>query len=237
MTNLRVQVKPHLISTLFVLVGLLIGGILALQIRANPVAIGTFPLEQLENEKALLNNFSVEQDELKKQLEELQQKRTKVQAVIEKRSSRQIQTKLESLKALTGLNEIKGEGLRLTLADNPHVSRLDFSGVDENFVQSAHLRDLINALYLKGASAISINKKRILPLTPIQSAFDSILVDNVQLVSPFVVEAVGNPDALKAATGVLAKTHLRIFIDELEEVTLGSSENSRTFKYLFAAQP
>ena len=74
------------------------------------------------------------------------------------------------------------------------MNRGDFSAADENFVQAAYLRDLVNALFLKDASAVSVNGKRALPLTPIQSAFDTILIQNVQVYSPFTIEAVGSSE-------------------------------------------
>ncbi|MEK9132565.1 MAG: DUF881 domain-containing protein [Patescibacteria group bacterium] len=224
--------KLRLIDTVFILIGLAVGIILSLQIRSQPIGNRSFPLDQLEVQKSLLSTFSLEQTDLKKELESVENKLTEARAIVERRSSRQTLRQLDSLKKLTQLNAATGSGIRITLSDNPSVSRLDFSAINENFVQATDLRDLVNALYLKDAKAISINGKRVSPLMPIQPVFDSILVGNFQISSPFMVEAVGNSDALKEVAISLQSKKIHVYLERLEKMEIESIQTPRSVKYL-----
>ena len=141
---------------------------------------------------------------------------------------------LKRLEHLTGLDEIKGIGVRITLSDNSSVNRVDFSSLNEYFVQATDLRDLVNALFLKDATAVAINGKRILPLTTIQAVFDSILVGNIQISSPFVVEAVGTPAGLQDALQQIQERKIQIFVDPNVNLTIPPLEmaNVRAAQYM-----
>jgi len=196
--------RYRLVAILFVIIGVAIGVILSLQVRANPVKSGSSTVNELEIQKNLLTTFSLEQQSLKKELD------------------------------ATGLDEIKGIGVRITLSDNSSVNRVDFSSLNEYFVQATDLRDLVNALFLKDATAVAINGKRILPLTTIQAVFDSILVGNIQISSPFVVEAVGTPAGLQDALQQIQERKIQIFVDPNVNLTIPPLEmaNVRAAQYM-----
>lgn len=221
----------------FIIIGIAVGIILSLQIQADPVRRGKFPLEQVQLTKDLFQTFSLEQEELKKQLEEISTKREEATKRIERNTSKENVRTLSRLKVLTAFESTEGIGIRIVLSDNPNVSRPTFSTTNENFVQATDLRDLVNALFLHDANAISINGKRVTPLTPIQSAFDSILVSNVQIAPPFIVEAQGNPVSLEEALKVLQKRKIQQFVDSPVEVKILSVEGQRTLKSLSLSMP
>lgn len=227
----------RLINTIFVLIGLVVGVILSLQIRANPVKNGSSAVDQLDTQKALFETFTMEQDDLKRKLEVVEQKVKDAKDVIAKRSSRQTVQMLDHLKSLTGFDTVTGEGIRITLNDNPTATRVDFSSVGEDFVQATDLRDLINGLFVQDAKAISINGKRITPLTPVDAVFDSILIDNLQISPPFVIEAVGNPDALRESINYMKKRKLLIYIDSRIPVTIHPLDKNRSVKYMSLLNP
>lgn len=228
--------RIRLVNISFIVIGIIVGGILALQIRAKPVNIGSYPLDQLEVQRSLLTTFSSEQDALKKSLATIEQKLEEEKTIIEKVSSKETQNELARLKTLTGLDVVSGEGIKVTLSDNPTFLRTDFSAVDENFVQATDLRDLVNGLFLQGAKAVAINNIRILPLTPIQPVFDSILVGNLQIGSPFEVIAIGNVDALLEATQNIKKRKIRTYIDSPVSAKINPTDNPRELKYISAIQ-
>lgn len=224
--------KIRLIDALFIIIGVAIGVILSLQIRANPVKISSSAVNLLDTQKALLETFTLEQDGLKSKLSALEEKLRSAKDLIAKRSSKQTLQTLEHLKGITGFDTVIGEGIRITLNDNLGVTRIDFSSVNEDFVQATDLRDLINGLFVQNAKAISLNGKRITPLTPIDAVFDTILVDNLQIAPPFIVEAVGNPNALKEALNSVKRRKLQIFTDLSVPITVRPVENSRSIKYM-----
>ncbi len=224
--------KNRFINLFFISIGVAIGIILSLQIRAQPVGTSSSPEKQLAIQKSLLNSFSAEQEELKKKLLSIEEKLASAKAVMEKRSSGETQETLTRLKQKTGFDTVSGEGIRITLSDNPSVSRVDFSALNENFVQASDMRDLVNALFLQDARAIAINEKRILPFTSIQPVFDSILVGNFQIGSPFTISAVGNPNALQEAIKGLYKRKIQIFVDLPATLTIVPADNPRSLKFL-----
>lgn len=203
-----------------------------MQIRAHPIRIGTAALDQFEAKKAILTSLSVEQEELKRKLTAIEAKKQKLKALIARRSSPKTLQTLEKLKELADYSEVEGDGIRITLNDNVSVTRLDFSSINENFVQATDLRDLINVLFLKDAKAISINGHRITPMTPIQSIFDSILIGSLQISPPFTVNAIGNQTALTEAVKNLSKRSIRILIDSLPAMKIQSVQDSRPSKFL-----
>lgn len=228
------NIPPLLIG--FIIIGVAVGIILSLQIRANPVGYGSYPFGRLEAQKEILRAFSVEQEELKNKLDNLQIDMDKANAIIESRSSRSLLTELNRLKTLTGYSEAAGAGVRITLADNAQAVRSDFTAANENFVQATDLRDLVNALFLKDASAIAINGKRITSLTLIQPVFDSVFIGNFQTLSPFIVEAIGEPEALKEAVQAVKRKRIRVFTDEISTLRVPALEEVKTFDYLAQAE-
>lgn len=224
--------KIRLFNLFFVIIGIAIGIILSLQIRAQPVGTSSSPVKQLAVQKSLLNTFAAQQEELKKKLSEIEQKLTDAKRIIEKRTSKETQETLARLKSLTGFDAAEGEGIRITVSDSPSVSRVDFSAVNENFVQASDLRDLVNALFLQDAKAIAINGKRILPLTPIQPVFDSILVGNFQIASPFTVSAIGNPESLTQAVSNIQKRRIQVFVDSPIALTIDPADSPRSLKFV-----
>ncbi|MBI4994396.1 DUF881 domain-containing protein [Candidatus Peregrinibacteria bacterium] len=226
--------RPNLINIVFIFIGIAVGVILSLQIRANPVSRESSPINQLEIQKSLLASFSLEQQDLKQKLTAAETKIAEAQKVIEKRSPPKVLKLLEYLRNLTGFNSVKAAGIRIILNDNPIVNRIDFSAADENFVQSTDLRDLVNLLFLKDAQAISINGKRVTPFTAIQSVFDSILIANYQASPPFIIEAAGNKEALADAVSQFKKRMgIKIFVDEEVSLDIKPLETIPSLQFLF----
>ncbi len=224
--------KINPVNLFFIVIGVAIGIILSLQIRAKPVGTSSSPVKQLAVQKSLLDTFAAQQEGFKKNLYEVEQKLSDAKRIIEKRTSRETQKTLTQLKSLTGFGTVTGEGIRITLSDNPSVSRTDFSAINENFVQASDLRDLVNALFLQDAKAIAINGKRILPLTPIQPVFDSILVGNFQIASPFTISVIGNPDSVIEAAKNTAKRKIQIFVDSPLTLTIDPADSPRSLKFI-----
>lgn len=218
--------KLRLVDLFFILIGTAVGIILSLQIQAKPPRLGSFPLDQLEIQKSLLQGFSSEQDILQSTLAELDNKLQEVQETIERKSSKQTTNRLNYLKSLTGFNAPTGEGVRITMSDNPEVARNDFSSLNENFVQATDLRDMANALFLQDATAISINGRRITPLTPIQPVFDTILVGNFQITAPFTIEAVGPAASLSAAPRHIETRKIHVFVETIASLKLNPLDSS-----------
>ncbi len=97
------------------------------------------------------------------------------------------------LSVLTGVTPVKGPGVVITVDDAPDAAS-DPSGQ----VLDSDLQKLVNALWVAGAEAVSIDGQRITSRTAIRGAGSAITVNYRSLTTPYVIQAIGNPDTLPA---------------------------------------
>ncbi len=104
---------------------------------------------------------------------------------------------LEEARVAAGLTDYAGPGLRVTLSDAAEVP----PGEDPNscLVHDYDLAAVVNALFVGGAEAVSVNGERVSGSTPIRCAGTTVLVNATRVGSPYVIDAVGVPADLEAA--------------------------------------
>ncbi|MGI6050014.1 MAG: DUF881 domain-containing protein [Acetivibrionales bacterium] len=104
-----------------------------------------------------------------------------------------------------GLETIKGPGLIITI---------EAGGIKT--VEDRHIEELINELKATDVQAVSINDERIVGMSEIRKAGDYIMVNGNQLVPPYTIKAIGDPDnmerSLRLMAGVLEKFQYYEFI-------------------------
>lgn len=110
-------------------------------------------------------------------------------------SSIKKQEELKKINAYLGLENVKGNGLVITVKDNVAAK----IGTAEDVVHDADLRELVNELKNAGAEAISINDQRITPNTAINCVGTVVQVNNERIGVPFVIKAIGNQEGLWGA--------------------------------------
>lgn len=97
-----------------------------------------------------------------------------------------------------GLETIRGPGLIITL---------DVGGAKT--VEDRHIEELINELKASDVQAVSVNDERIVAMSEIRKAGDYIMVNGNQLIPPYTIKAIGDPDnmerSLRLMAGVLEK--------------------------------
>lgn len=98
-------------------------------------------------------------------------------------------TRAQRMRLGTGYAAVRGPGLRITIEDAP-------SGIPQEAVQARDLALLVNALWGAGAEAIAINNRRLTPLTAVRNSSLAINVGAQSITPPYVVEAIGDPEAL-----------------------------------------
>jgi uncharacterized protein YlxW (UPF0749 family) len=104
-----------------------------------------------------------------------------------------LEARLRQLSVLTGVTPVRGPGLLITVDDAPDAAT-DSSGQ----VLDSDLQKLVNALWVAGAEAVSIDGQRITSRTAIRGAGSAITVNYRSLTTPYVIRAIGNPDTLPA---------------------------------------
>ncbi|MCL5291764.1 MAG: DUF881 domain-containing protein [Actinobacteria bacterium] len=107
---------------------------------------------------------------------------------------------LDLLKFEAGLTRVKGQGLHITLADNPEPPKgLPAGDVNNYIIHDYDLRQVVNALWSGGAEAISINGERLVNTTAVRCAGNTILVNSTRLASPYLISAIGDQKRMEEA--------------------------------------
>ncbi len=109
--------------------------------------------------------------------------------------------RLAALELVTGAVAVHGPGVLVRLDDAVEGSLADPASrggqVGDGRVYDRDLQDVVNALWLAGAEAMSVNGQRLTAGTAIRSAGEAILVDLRPLSPPYLVRAVGDPGTLE----------------------------------------
>ena len=112
-------------------------------------------------------------------------------------TSKEKQEELKKYNMITGLTDVEGNGIILTVSDSSTSNTtMDLSNL---IVHDTDLRNLVNELANAGAEAISINNERIVSTTCITCAGNVIQINGNKVGSPFVIKAIGNQESLYGA--------------------------------------
>ena len=159
-----------------------------------------------------ISNFKQKIIEVEQQLNETNEKIKEYELVIntDKEASKILAEELEKQNNILGKNEVKGNGIVVTLTDTRAQK-----------ITSEDLRQLLNQLKADGAEAISINGQRIV--------YDSYVVDlggtfisvnGERLVSPYAVKAIGNPTYLESGLSKKQYGYIDTKLEEGKDVVL-----------------
>ena len=111
----------------------------------------------------------------------------------------QAQTRLEKLSKAVGYTAVTGKGVELLVDDAPVDSAAPNDAIIPGRVQDRDLQLVVNGLWQSGATAISINDRRISSTSAIRAAGEAILVNYRPLSPPYSVRAIApNADKLAA---------------------------------------
>jgi uncharacterized protein YlxW (UPF0749 family) len=105
---------------------------------------------------------------------------------------RAVRSRLDRLGIVSGSVPAKGQGIRVVVDDAPGATE------DKQQVLDQDLQKLVNALWLIGAEAISINGQRVTNLTAIREGGSAITVNFVSMNRPYTVSAIGNKNQMAA---------------------------------------
>ncbi len=111
---------------------------------------------------------------------------------------RELRRQLEELRLAAGLEAVRGPGVVVELRDNPRPLR---PGDDPNLalVHYTDLQAVVASLWAAGAEAVAVNGERVVSTTGLSCVGTTILCNARRMAAPYVVVAVGNPEALAAA--------------------------------------
>ena len=131
-----------------------------------------------------LASWKTKYEETEKQIEDTLTKVTEYKNKIEnnQEASELLHEELEHANLILGMTNVIGDGVVVTLKDN------DYAQIDAEDLES-----LINELRLAGAEAIMVNDKRVMSMSDFKSIAPGwIRMDGENLVSPYVIKAIGD---------------------------------------------
>ena len=108
-----------------------------------------------------------------------------------------VQGRIDRMVAPAGLTAVRGPGVTAVLTD----SSLEVSptgNLNDLVIHEQDLQAVINALWAGRAEAMSVNGQRILATTAIRCVGNTLLLHGVVYSPPYVIEAIGDPAALRA---------------------------------------
>lgn len=108
----------------------------------------------------------------------------------------------DQVKGAAGLEAVHGPGLTVRLNDaprRPDGSLPPGASPDDVVVHQQDVQAVVNALWAGGAEAMSIMGVRIISTSAVRCVGNTLLLEGQVFSPPFVVTAIGDPTALRAA--------------------------------------
>jgi len=133
-------------------------------------------INDVDSRKTLLAGRQATADRLREQVEEL------TSSVVG------IDSSFEELRLISGDRAARGPGIRVRTSSGP---------TPEGVISDRDLQTLVNGFWYAGAEAVSVNGKRIGPLTSIRTAGGVIKINYQPIGEPFEILVLGDPEALE----------------------------------------
>lgn len=115
-----------------------------------------------------------------------------------------LQKRIDLLKAPAGLDDESGSGVTVVLNDAPQEAQDEAlkngtPPAERLVVHQQDIQAVVNALWLGGATAVSVMNQRVISTTGIKCAGPIVILHDVPYTPPYVIKAVGDQNALLAA--------------------------------------
>ena len=167
--------------------------------QTDITAIETMRESELKLE---LTNWNGKYNEINERYQEVVAKiqEYRNERVSDEKTAQLLHTELKQLNEALGKTDVEGEGIVIQVIDKEE-NLLEVSTVRR--ITAEDLVFVINELFGAGAEAISINGYRIITTSSIVDiGIEFIKVNGERIQSPYVINAIGNPDYLKSAVSV-----------------------------------
>jgi len=136
---------------------------------------------------------------LEKEIADLRESKTTLENTLAKGNDqvKALNDELQKVKVLAGLTPVTGAGIVLTLEDSkrgPPTNRAFEQ--DKYIIHDYDLQQAVHELLASGAEAVAVNDQRVTSRTAIRCVGPTVQVNFVSVVPPFVISAIGDPNAL-----------------------------------------
>lgn len=171
----------------FLLAGVLIGALFTLQLKSDVSPTTSYAWDEYTLQQELLASYVSEQEALESTLESLRGQVEEAESTVSDLYSSIDSDYVQHLKTELGLSSASGSGVEIVLEDSSAVTRDSMLVETNSLIHASDLRDVVNLLRTFPAVGIAINNQRILPISPIKSAGNTILVNNFTIAPPFTI--------------------------------------------------
>ncbi len=131
-------------------------------------------------------------------------------------------TRGDDLAGAAGLLPVQGPGLTVHLDDAPRAKAGDppaSDNPDDLVVHQQDVQSVINALWAGGAEALTVMGERIISTTAVRCVGNTLLVQGRLVGPPFIISAIGDPQAMRSALDV--EPGVALFERYVEDYGLG----------------
>ncbi|HZK02477.1 MAG TPA: DUF881 domain-containing protein [Anaerovoracaceae bacterium] len=189
-------------------------------------------LKEVRGEKELILAEYLELEQRLKEIEE--------QSISDDALLKAAMTDLERYKMGSGVVDVKGPGVIVTVDDPIPTEENPGDGYSTIMLKYDLLLALVNKLKDAGAEAISINGQRIISKTEISLAGDNVNINTVPTAPPYTIKAIGDPDTIEGTLTIrfgiveIMKNNygLQVSIAKQEEVEI--PRYSGVLRFLYA---
>jgi uncharacterized protein YlxW (UPF0749 family) len=141
--------------------------------------------------------------EREKEIADLREKQTKLENVLAQGSGKlkALNDELQKAKLLSGLTEVQGPGIVLTLQDAKPRSHRAFDNARFT-IHDYDLQMVVNELIASGAEAIAIDGQRVVSRTAIRCVGPAIMINSIPVAMPYEIVAIGDPGAMASGLNI-----------------------------------
>lgn len=232
--------KKQLTNYYFLFIALFIGYLLTVQIGSNVTSYqGIVTIPKILEMKNEIENINSESLSLASSINEAKLKLQSYRESINTIGSvyGNMKEELAAARNFADYEKVEGPGIVITMNDS-----LAEVGEGENLnwylIHDGDILEIVNALRIAGAEAISINDERITATTNIRCGGPTINIDGKRHAVPFVIKAIGDPQRLEAgATAPAGQIDLmeyydiRIIIEKVDKLIIKAYDGKHKLNY------
>jgi uncharacterized protein YlxW (UPF0749 family) len=152
-------------------------------------------IDDLANLQRKYNDLKEKNDENLKVVEEYKNNTSTNTTLISS-----MQDEIKQLSIIAGTEDVKGEGIIITLSDGNKVLNQDLR--TDSLVHDSDILTVVNELKAAGAEVISVNGERIISTSAIRCVGPIIQVNYQKIAAPFIIKAIGNAQYLESAINI-----------------------------------
>jgi uncharacterized protein YlxW (UPF0749 family) len=125
-----------------------------------------------------------------------------------------------------GLTPVSGPGITVTLDDAP--SSVAANGIEPDLlvVHQQDIQAVVNALWVGGAEAMTIQNQRVISTTAVKCVGNTVVLHGIPYSPPYQISAIGDPEQLRDA--LAASDPIRIYKQYVKAYGLGFDETSES---------